>query len=721
MSRPDITAYIAANDKEFRAAMQRLRRDARGASLDAQQSFKGLALQMAGYGRAIVSGAAIGLVAREYKGLSDAATRVDNALKVAGLSGAELEGVYDRLRDSAIRNAAPLEALVGLYGRAATVQKELGVSGEELLSFTDNIAVALRVSGKSATESAGALLQLSQALGAGTVRAEEFNSVQEGALPIAQAAARGLKEAGGSVAKLKQLVIDGKVSSEAFFRAFEAGAPSLADAVADAEITSDHTLSNLQTSLLDTVREFNNATGASERFSGGINNIAKSIADVDVAGFIRKIEDAYEATDRFLDGLANSGLIERFAEMVTGLDLTVGQPIDLNVVEAQNKLASLDREVEALREHIEFEASMNVDTAEARAQLAALTRQANELRATLAAPTYRAPAGTPGDYNSLATAPVTVPKKVKPVSLDDFDPPNKPKSKSAKERADEYERLAKRITEATAETVAETEARRQLNPLVNDYGYALERARIEHELLAAAQEAGKEMTPALRAEIAALADQYGLAAAEAARLAEAHDKMADDLEFRKGLLKDALGGLRSALADGKLEFEELGDIALNVLDKIIGKIEDELANALANLFSSGKGGGGSILSSLLGSLLGGGASDPWAGLRIPGFAKGVRNFGGGMALVGEEGPELLNLPRGSDILPSLETRDLLGGGNQPAVHLSPVFNIDASNAQPGVGAEIEAAVRRATKDLAKDMTPAVVKALRDIKKRGIAV
>jgi tape measure domain-containing protein len=718
VSRPDITAYIAANDKEFRAAMQRLRRDARGASLDAQQSFNGLALRMAGYGRAIVSGAAIGLVAREYKDLSDAATRVDNALKVAGLSGAELEGVYDRLRDSALRNAAPLEALVGLYGRAAIVQKELGVSGEELLSFTDNIAIALRVSGKSATESAGALLQLSQALGAGTVRAEEFNSVQEGALPIAQAAARGLKEAGGSVARLKQLVIDGKVSSEAFFRAFEAGAPSLASAVADAEITSDQALGNLQTALLDTVREFNNATGASERFSGGINDIAKSIADVDVAGFIRKIEDAYETTDRFLDRLANSGLIERFAEAVTGLDLTVGQPIDLDTVEAQNKIASLDREVEALREHIEFEASMNVDTTEARAQLADLIRQADQMRAVLASPAHRAPAGTPGDYNSLASAPVSVPKSVKPVSLDDFDPPNKAKkSKSAKDRADEYERLAKRITEATAETVAETEARRQLNPLINDYGYALERARIEHELLAAAQEAGKEMTPGLRAEIAALADQYGLAAAEAARLAEEHDKMADDLEFRKGLLKDALGGLRSALADGKLEFEELGEIALNVLDKIIGKIEDELADALANLFSSGKGGGGSILSSLLGGLLGGGASDPWAGLRVPSFAKGVKNFGGGVALVGEEGPELLNLPRGSDILPSLETRDLLGGGNQQSVNLTNTFHIDASNAQPGVGAEIEAAVKRAT----KDMTPAVVKALRDIKKLGIAV
>jgi hypothetical protein len=39
----------------------------------------------------------------------------------------------------------------------------------------------------------------------------------------------------------------------------------------------------------------------------------------------------------------------------------------------------------------------------------------------------------------------------------------------------------------------------------------------------------------------------------------------------------------------------------------------------------------------------------------PGFAAGVQNFTGGPAIVGERGPELLNLPRGSSVIP-------LGGG-----------------------------------------------------------
>lgn len=39
-------------------------------------------------------------------------------------------------------------------------------------------------------------------------------------------------------------------------------------------------------------------------------------------------------------------------------------------------------------------------------------------------------------------------------------------------------------------------------------------------------------------------------------------------------------------------------------------------------------------------------------LHIPGFAGGVTNFHGGLAVVGERGPEVVNLPRGSNVIPN---------------------------------------------------------------------
>lgn len=56
-------------------------------------------------------------------------------------------------------------------------------------------------------------------------------------------------------------------------------------------------------------------------------------------------------------------------------------------------------------------------------------------------------------------------------------------------------------------------------------------------------------------------------------------------------------------------------------------------------------------------------------LNIPGFADGVSNFGGGPAIVGERGPELVNLPRGSSVTPN----SAIGGVTNVNVSFNGVF------------------------------------------------
>ena len=166
---------IEANTRGLERSLKRVESQVDGSMKRAGQSTKTFnsALEgaaVAARGLVAVFAAAQGL--RGFQQLIDGATRIENALKVAGLSGDELTVVYDRLFASAQRNAAPIETLVQLYSRASTVQNELGVSSEELLGFTDRVALALRVAGTDAQTASGALLQFSQALGAGTVRAE---------------------------------------------------------------------------------------------------------------------------------------------------------------------------------------------------------------------------------------------------------------------------------------------------------------------------------------------------------------------------------------------------------------------------------------------------------------------------------------------------------------------------------------------------------------------
>lgn len=49
---------------------------------------------------------------------------------------------------------------------------------------------------------------------------------------------------------------------------------------------------------------------------------------------------------------------------------------------------------------------------------------------------------------------------------------------------------------------------------------------------------------------------------------------------------------------------------------------------------------------------------------IPTFAKGTNWFGGGVALVGEEGPELVNLPSGSSVKTASQTKSILNKSSQ---------------------------------------------------------
>lgn len=72
-------------------------------------------------------------------------------------------------------------------------------------------------------------------------------------------------------------------------------------------------------------------------------------------------------------------------------------------------------------------------------------------------------------------------------------------------------------------------------------------------------------------------------------------------------------------------------------------------------------------------------------LHIPGFASGVQNFSGGYALVGENGPEMVNLPQGSNVYPAGQTQQMMGGAGGGG-NLNVTINVNApaglvSNAQ----------------------------------------
>lgn len=244
----------------------RLEASLRQNSVKIASSLKGMAAAFGGY----FSG-------RELVGLMDSFTRLQNQLKVAGLEGAALKDVQDQLFASGQRYGASVEDLAGLFGRLSQGAKELGANQAQLLQFSRGVAAALKVQGGTAASTQGAILQLTQALGGAVVRAEEFNSINEGARPILQAVANNIDRFGGSVAKLRSEVLEGKVTSQEFFQAFLKGSKDLEAQAGRATLTTAAALTTLNNALTVYFGEADKANGVSAALGSAIHGIAENL------------------------------------------------------------------------------------------------------------------------------------------------------------------------------------------------------------------------------------------------------------------------------------------------------------------------------------------------------------------------------------------------------------------------------------------------------------
>ncbi|NRP70613.1 hypothetical protein ILFOPFJJ_01494 [Ensifer psoraleae] len=209
---------------------------------------------------------------------------------------------------------------------------------------------------------------------------------------------------------------------------------------------------------------------------------------------------------------------------------------------------------------------------------------------------------------------------------------------------DDFQREIEQIKERTAALQAETAAQAAVNPLIDDYDYAITKASATQELLNAAQQAGLEITPELRTKIDELAEGYAQATVASNRLAESQEFARQTSDDMKSLGKDVMGGFIKDLQSGKS--------ASDALANALGKIADKLLDIALNSIFEGAGGGifGGLFSGL-GSIFGfakGGVAAHGRPQPLKTFARGgVSNTA---AIFGEAGPEAaVPLPDGRNI------------------------------------------------------------------------
>lgn len=217
------------------------------------------------------------MIGQQLMQLADSATVVSNRVAIVSDSMGEAAAGVKALYGIARRTRTPIEEMSQLYQKVMMASEELGISQQDAFRFVEAVGMGLAVQGSSANTARGALIQLSQAIGTDIVRAEEFNSILEGAYPIALAAARGIDEAGGSVAKLRRMVIDGEISSREFFEAIMSQYPEIAGMFSKTTPTISQSFTVLRNALTEYIDQSEEAKIISEAVSGAIILIADNI------------------------------------------------------------------------------------------------------------------------------------------------------------------------------------------------------------------------------------------------------------------------------------------------------------------------------------------------------------------------------------------------------------------------------------------------------------
>lgn len=133
-------------------------------------------------------------------------------------STAELqEMIYQSAQRSRASYADTANAVAQLGNRA----KNAFNSNEEVIAFSEQLNKMFTIAGSSQEEMSSATLQLTQALGSGVLRGEEFNAVFEAAPNVMQAVADYI---GKPIGELKDLASEGEITADIVKKAMFAAA-----------------------------------------------------------------------------------------------------------------------------------------------------------------------------------------------------------------------------------------------------------------------------------------------------------------------------------------------------------------------------------------------------------------------------------------------------------------------------------------------------------------
>lgn len=179
---------------------------------------------LAGSLRSALAGIGGLLGVKTVVGISDEFSRSTARLGLMTGSMENVAGLQDQIYQSAQRTRTAylgnMDAVAKLGLRAGSIFK----NSNETIKFTELLNKQFKIAGASQQEIASATLQLTQALGSGVLRGEEFNAVFEAAPNVMQAVADYMDV---PIGKMRDLASDGEISASIVKNAMFAAADEI--------------------------------------------------------------------------------------------------------------------------------------------------------------------------------------------------------------------------------------------------------------------------------------------------------------------------------------------------------------------------------------------------------------------------------------------------------------------------------------------------------------
>lgn len=207
---------------------------------------------------------------------ADTWNQMNGRLKLASTSTDDFATAQRTLMEISQRTGTSLQANSNLYSRIAQSLRAAGYASSDVAKVTETVATSLKLSGASTEEASSVITQLSQALGSGVLRGEEFNAIMENGGRLAKLLADGL---GVSVGGLRNMANNGQLTTdkivplltnvEVLRKEFESLPASVGGSA-----------QKVQNAFLAWVGGADSAVGASSSLAGVLDGLANNIDNV---------------------------------------------------------------------------------------------------------------------------------------------------------------------------------------------------------------------------------------------------------------------------------------------------------------------------------------------------------------------------------------------------------------------------------------------------------